>query len=130
MSPELFLGLYVFMLAGFIGYGVITGVPPLLHTPLMAFTNAISGISLVGSIVAAGAVVLEGKSFPPHAVIAGVPGKQIAERDSSKPNRMNAWQYHRNAEAYRRGDHRAWDGPEYDAWLKAKLAEIEADRDR
>ena len=54
MTPELFLGLYVFMLAGFVGYGVITGVPPLLHTPLMAFTNAISGISLVGSLVAAG----------------------------------------------------------------------------
>ena len=54
MSAEVFFGIYVFMLAGFVGYGVITGVPPLLHTPLMAFTNAISGISLVGSIVAAG----------------------------------------------------------------------------
>lgn len=54
MSGEIFFGIYVFMLAGFVGYGVITGVPPLLHTPLMAFTNAISGISLVGSIVAAG----------------------------------------------------------------------------
>jgi NAD(P) transhydrogenase subunit alpha len=50
----MFFGLYVFMLAAFVGYGVITGVPALLHTPLMAFTNAISGISLVGSIVAAG----------------------------------------------------------------------------
>jgi NAD(P) transhydrogenase subunit alpha len=54
MTTELFVGLYVFLLAGFIGYGVITGIPPLLHTPLMAFTNAISGISLVGSIVMAG----------------------------------------------------------------------------
>jgi NAD(P) transhydrogenase subunit alpha len=54
MTPELLVGLYVFLLAGFIGYGVITGIPPLLHTPLMAFTNAISGISLVGSIVMAG----------------------------------------------------------------------------
>ena len=54
MSAEVFFGIYVFMLAGFVGYGVITGVPPLLHTPLRAFTNAISGISLVGSIVAAG----------------------------------------------------------------------------
>jgi NAD(P) transhydrogenase subunit alpha len=54
MSHELIIGLYIFMLAGFIGYGVITGIPPLLHTPLMAFTNAISGISLVGSIVMAG----------------------------------------------------------------------------
>jgi NAD(P) transhydrogenase subunit alpha len=54
MSHELIIGFYIFMLAGFIGYGVITGIPPLLHTPLMAFTNAISGISLVGSLVMAG----------------------------------------------------------------------------
>ena len=47
--------LYVFVLAGFVGYMVISRVPPLLHTPLMAATNAISGISLVGSLVAAGA---------------------------------------------------------------------------
>jgi len=54
MTTELEVGLYIFMLAGFIGYGIITGIPPLLHTPLMAFTNAISGISLVGSLVMAG----------------------------------------------------------------------------
>ena len=46
--------IYVFVLAGFVGFLVITRVPPLLHTPLMSATNAISGISLVGSIVAAG----------------------------------------------------------------------------
>ena len=49
-----FLQLYVFVLAGFVGYQVITRVPALLHTPLMSATNAISGISLVGSLVAAG----------------------------------------------------------------------------
>ena len=49
-----FSNLYVFILAGFIGYIVISRIPHLLHTPLMAATNAISGISLVGSIVAAG----------------------------------------------------------------------------
>jgi H+-translocating NAD(P) transhydrogenase subunit alpha len=49
------LELYVFVLATFVGYMVISRVPPLLHTPLMAATNAISGISLVGSIIAAGA---------------------------------------------------------------------------
>ena len=50
-----FLELYVFLLAGFLGYQIITKVPALLHTPLMSATNAISGISLVGSLVAAGA---------------------------------------------------------------------------
>lgn len=46
--------LYIFALAAFLGYQVISRVPPLLHTPLMSATNAISGISLVGSIVIAG----------------------------------------------------------------------------
>src|SRR6476661_7455610 len=50
----LIASLYVFALAAFLGYQVISRVPPLLHTPLMSATNAISGISLVGSIVIAG----------------------------------------------------------------------------
>ena len=50
----LIFGLYVFVLASFVGYQLITNVPPLLHTPLMSATNAISGISLVGSLVTAG----------------------------------------------------------------------------
>jgi NAD(P) transhydrogenase subunit alpha len=55
MSPEILVAsLYVFTLAAFLGYQVISRVPPLLHTPLMSATNAISGISLVGSIVTAG----------------------------------------------------------------------------
>jgi NAD(P) transhydrogenase subunit beta len=55
MTTELEIGLYIFILAGFLGYHVITRVPPLLHTPLMSATNAISGISLIGSLVVAGA---------------------------------------------------------------------------
>ncbi len=55
MTTELEIGLYIFMLAGFLGYHVISRVPPLLHTPLMSATNAMSGISLVGSVVVAGA---------------------------------------------------------------------------
>lgn len=54
MSATAIIELYVFVLAAFVGYQVITRVPPLLHTPLMSATNAISGISLVGSLVAAG----------------------------------------------------------------------------
>jgi NAD(P) transhydrogenase subunit alpha len=53
-STTLIAGLYVFALAACLGYLVISRVPPLLHTPLMSATNAISGISLVGSIVIAG----------------------------------------------------------------------------
>lgn len=47
--------LYVFVLALFAGYELITRVPSLLHTPLMSGSNAISGITLVGALVAAGA---------------------------------------------------------------------------
>src|SRR6266487_2217677 len=54
-STKLIASVYVFALAAFLGYQVISRVPPLLHTPLMSATNAISGISLVGSIVTAGA---------------------------------------------------------------------------
>ena len=50
------------MLAGFFGFEVITRVSPLLHTPLMAATNAISGISLVGSLVIAGTSEFSGFS--------------------------------------------------------------------
>ncbi len=54
MTPLVIVEIYVFILAAVVGYQVITRVPPLLHTPLMSATNAISGISLVGSIVVAG----------------------------------------------------------------------------
>ena len=45
----------VFVLALFVGFEVITKVPPTLHTPLMSGANAISGITVVGALVAAGA---------------------------------------------------------------------------
>lgn len=54
MDLEHIVAFYVFLLAGFVGFMVITKVPSLLHTPLMSATNAISAISLVGSLIAAG----------------------------------------------------------------------------
>ena len=54
MYERIELGLFVFVLATFIGFEVIRRIPPLLHTPLMALTNAISGIALVGSLILAG----------------------------------------------------------------------------
>jgi len=82
-----------------------------------------------GSIVAGGALVTEGSRFPPQSIIAGLPAKKIGQRDSRKANRLNAWQYHRNAQAYRAGEHRSWDGPEYEEWLAQKRTEIERDSD-
>src|SRR2546422_2150371 len=68
-SPQAVIAaLYVFALAAFLGYQVISRVPPLLHTPLMSATNAISGISLVGSIVIAGG------TGPHHSTVAMILG--------------------------------------------------------
>jgi NAD(P) transhydrogenase subunit alpha len=47
------VGITVFVLASFVGFEVITKVPPTLHTPLMSGSNAISGITLVGAVIAA-----------------------------------------------------------------------------
>jgi NAD(P) transhydrogenase subunit alpha len=54
VSRPLEVGLYVFVLASFLGFTVISRVPGLLHTPLMSLTNAISAISLIGSLLLAG----------------------------------------------------------------------------
>ena len=53
MSPTL-IGIYVFVLSCFVGYHVVWGVTPALHTPLMAVTNAISAIVVVGAMLVAG----------------------------------------------------------------------------
>ncbi len=49
------ISLYIFVLAIFVGFELITKVPPLLHTPLMSGSNAISGITIVGALISAGA---------------------------------------------------------------------------
>ena len=54
MSGNLLDNLFIFMLAGFIGFEVIKHVSPLLHTPLMSLTNALDAIAVVGAIVLAG----------------------------------------------------------------------------
>jgi NAD(P) transhydrogenase subunit alpha len=54
MGSELLSNLYVFLLATFLGIEVIRRVSPMLHTPLMSLTNAISAIAVVGSLVIAG----------------------------------------------------------------------------
>src|SRR3954471_22810254 len=54
MPSDLELSIYVFMLATFVGLEIIRKVSPLLHTPLMSLTNAISAISVVGAILITG----------------------------------------------------------------------------
>lgn len=54
MDGEILVSIYVFVLAIFVGFEIISKVPPLLHTPLMSGSNAVSGITIVGAIIAAG----------------------------------------------------------------------------
>ncbi|NJN30025.1 MAG: NAD(P) transhydrogenase subunit alpha [Synechococcales cyanobacterium RM1_1_8] len=54
MSETLIAALFIFVLASFAGFEVITKVPPTLHTPLMSGANAISGIAVIGAMVVAG----------------------------------------------------------------------------
>lgn len=54
MTADLITSLYVFLLAGFLGFEVIRRVSPLLHTPLMSLTNALDAIAVVGAIVILG----------------------------------------------------------------------------
>ncbi len=53
---DLVMLLTVFVLAIFVGFEVITKVPPTLHTPLMSGSNAISGITIIGAVILAGAI--------------------------------------------------------------------------
>ena len=54
MIGELVSLLVIFVLAMFVGFEVITKVPPTLHTPLMSGSNAISGITIIGALIVAG----------------------------------------------------------------------------
>jgi len=54
MDGSILMLIYVFVLAIFVGFELITKVPPTLHTPLMSGSNAISGITIVGALLSAG----------------------------------------------------------------------------
>lgn len=60
---SLVMMLTVFVLAVFVGFEVISKVPPLLHTPLMSGSNAISGVTVLGAIIATGAAITTGMKW-------------------------------------------------------------------
>ncbi|MGF1462201.1 MAG: NAD(P) transhydrogenase subunit alpha [Maricaulaceae bacterium] len=64
VDPTIFR-LSIFVLAVFVGYYVVWSVTPALHTPLMAVTNAISSVIVVGALLAAGSVAVEGAGLGP-----------------------------------------------------------------
>jgi carbonic anhydrase/acetyltransferase-like protein (isoleucine patch superfamily) len=79
------------------------------------------------SIVAGHAFVREGTIVPPNSIVMGTPAKVVRETNNWVANRANAWLYHRNAQHYARGEHRAWDGPEYEAAKAAEQARLEGE---
>ncbi len=81
-----------------------------------------------GSIVAPGAVVTEGTVIPPHSIVAGVPAKVIKQRDNTAENQLNAWNYWRNARAFRDGQHRSWAGEDFKAFTREKRRELGLER--
>lgn len=100
MTETLMVSIYVFVLAAFVGFEVISKVPPLLHTPLMSGSNAISGITVVGSLIAAGEghgglSVILGTIAVIFAMINVVGGFMVTDRmlgmfkqDTSKPKQI------------------------------------------
>ena len=74
MTGFLLIGIYVLVLSTFLGFELINKVPPTLHTPLMSGANAISGITIVGSMTVVGMITPELSNV-------------LVQRNSSRPNR-------------------------------------------
>lgn len=79
------------------------------------------------SIIGGGALVLEGTEIPPNSIVVGSPAKVIKTNNNWVANRLNAALYFRNAQAYQRGDFRAWHGPDFDAFLARETERLESE---
>jgi carbonic anhydrase/acetyltransferase-like protein (isoleucine patch superfamily) len=97
---------------------------------LVGINATIYGGAVIGdnSIVGQHAYVKDGTVVPPNSIVVGSPARVVSTRDNWLANRMNAAFYHRNALAYARGDHRAWDGPEFEAWMAETLSKLQEER--
>lgn len=80
-----------------------------------------------GSIVAGGAFLKEGTEIPPSSIVMGSPGAVTRTRDNTLANRLNAFLYRRNAEAYATGDYRLWSTEGFRAEMAAERARLAAE---
>ncbi len=101
-----------------IGNHVLVGINATVYSGAMIGDN---------SIVGQHAYVKDGTIVPPNSIVVGSPAKVIRTANSWIANRINAMFYHRNALAYAVGDHRAWDGAEFEEWAAAIIASVQAD---
>lgn len=95
-------------------HGCTLGDHVLVGINATIFNGAVIG---AGSIVGQHAYVRDGMVVPPNSIVVGSPAKVIKTADNRLANRINAEFYARNGAAYKRGDHRAWDGPEFETWF-------------
>jgi len=77
------------------------------------------------SIVAGHSFVVENARIPPNSVVMGTPAKVVRSVNNFVANKLNAMLYHRNALLYAKGEHRGWEGTEFEAQLQAWRVEIE-----
>jgi carbonic anhydrase/acetyltransferase-like protein (isoleucine patch superfamily) len=85
--------------------------------------------ALIGenSIVAGNSLVTDGTIVPPNSIVMGTPGKVVRTSNSFVANKLNALMYWRNALCYAKGDHRGWDGPQFEAQMAAWRQELEGE---
>ncbi len=80
-----------------------------------------------GSIVGQHAYVKDGTIVPPNSIVVGSPATVIRTRDNRLANRINAEFYALNGAAYQAGNHRAWDGPEFETWFGDMMKRLAAE---
>jgi carbonic anhydrase/acetyltransferase-like protein (isoleucine patch superfamily) len=96
---------------------------------LVGINATIYGGSHIGSnsIVGQHAYVKDGTIVPPCSIVVGSPARVIRQANNWIANRVNAAFYHRNALAYAAGDHRAWDGADFERWMADTVQRITAE---
>jgi carbonic anhydrase/acetyltransferase-like protein (isoleucine patch superfamily) len=101
-----------------IGNNCLIGINATLYDGVVVGDNCIIGQH---------AYLKDGMQVPDNSIVVGAPAKIIRTQNNWIANRMNAAMYHRNALAYARGDHRAWDGPDFERFVQETLARLTAE---
>lgn len=96
---------------------------------LIGINSTVYGGAVIGdnSIVGQHAYVKDGTVVPPNSIVVGSPARVIRTQNNWIANRVNAAFYHYNALAYARGEHRAWQGPDFERWLEKTMARLHSE---
>jgi|TARA_B100002003_G_scaffold193236_1_gene182684 carbonic anhydrase/acetyltransferase-like protein (isoleucine patch superfamily) len=105
-------------------HGCTIGDNCLIGINATVMDNAVIGEN---TVVAGHSIVTAGSHIPANSVVAGVPGVVVKSRNNFIANRLNAFNYHYNALAYAKGEHRAWDSAAFEQAKQAERANLEAE---